>query len=111
MIYFCTFLAWLVLMFFVSLGLGLTIIEFMCEYPVAWVIAFLMFALIMLRNGQEGEMNEEFKEVFFDVYCGKCIHKNLADNEYPCDECLEEAINLYSHKPVNYKENTNERNK
>lgn len=51
-------------------------------------------------------MNEGFKEVMFDWYCSKCVHKDLKDNEHPCDECLEEAINLYSHKPVNYEEDT-----
>ena len=49
-------------------------------------------------------MNEGYKEVYFDQYCKTCKHKEKKDNEEPCDECLDNPINLYSHKPVNYKE-------
>lgn len=49
-------------------------------------------------------MNEGCKEVYFDQYCKTCKHKEKKDNEEPCDECLDNPINLYSHKPVNYKE-------
>lgn len=49
-------------------------------------------------------MNEGYKEVYFDQYCKTCKHKEKKDNEEPCDECLDNPINVYSHKPVNYKE-------
>lgn len=42
------------------------------------------------------------KEVYFGEYCKKCIHKDKDDNEPPCDDCLEEPFNLYSHKPVKF---------
>lgn len=45
-----------------------------------------------------------YKEVRFDEYCEKCKHKDLKEYENPCHECLNESENLYSHKPVNYKE-------
>lgn len=46
------------------------------------------------------------KEVYFYPYCGTCAHKDLAEDEDPCDGCLGNPVNLYSHKPVGYKEQT-----
>ncbi len=48
--------------------------------------------------------NEGYKEVYFDKYCKACKYKNLTAADDPCDECLEETVNLYSHKPVKYEE-------
>lgn len=50
-------------------------------------------------------MNEgETKEVYFHIYCKKCQYVNRRDDEDPCNECLENPYNEYSHKPVNFKE-------
>lgn len=49
-------------------------------------------------------MDGMYKEVFFDQYCKTCEHRDLAESEDPCYDCLEEPTNLESHKPVNYKE-------
>lgn len=49
-------------------------------------------------------LTDGLKEVYFDRYCKTCQHKDVNDGEDPCDECLNEAVNSYSHKPVNYKE-------
>ena len=49
-------------------------------------------------------MNETYKEVYFDQYCSKCEHKDISEKEYPCDECLSNPVNLYSHKPVKFEE-------
>lgn len=46
----------------------------------------------------------ENKEVYFGEYCKKCEHFKVEDSEEPCNECLENPFNLYSHKPVNFKE-------
>ena len=43
-----------------------------------------------------------FKEVYFDNFCALCKHKDLDEAEDPCDECLSEPVNEYSHKPVNF---------
>lgn len=53
-----------------------------------------------------GEIHNEsgYKEVYFDVYCSECEHEGLKDVESPCNECLENPINLHSHKPTNFKE-------
>lgn len=49
-------------------------------------------------------MEEVFKEVYFDEYCKKCKYCKLKDEEDPCNECLTSPVNLYSHKPVNFKQ-------
>lgn len=49
-------------------------------------------------------MQENWKEVYFDEYCPTCKHKWQKDYEDPCNECLNNPMNLYSHKPVNWKE-------
>ena len=43
-------------------------------------------------------------EVYFDKYCKTCKHELLKENESPCDFCLEEPVNLGSHKPVKWEE-------
>ena len=49
-------------------------------------------------------MDEEYKEVYFDEYCKTCKYLNLDETEKVCDECLSEPTNLYSHKPINWEE-------
>ena len=43
---------------------------------------------------------ENYKEVYFDPYCSTCKHCKKKETEDPCDDCLNEPVNLYSHKPV-----------
>lgn len=50
------------------------------------------------------ETNNGMKEVYFDKYCKTCQHSKLEESEKPCDECLSEPVNLYSHKPVKWEE-------
>lgn len=56
-------------------------------------------------------MNEGYKEVRFDLYCESCKYKELKDTEDPCHDCLDEPINLHSHKPVKYEEKLNKNSK
>lgn len=49
-------------------------------------------------------MEDIYKEVYFGEYCKNCKYLEKKENEDPCDECLENPVNLYSHKPINYKE-------
>lgn len=49
-------------------------------------------------------MNDIYKEVKFEQYCKKCKHYNKKEDEEPCDECLSNPTNLYSHKPINFEE-------
>lgn len=46
-------------------------------------------------------MEQIEKEVYFDKYCETCKHKDVPMTEDPCDECLSNPTNTYSHKPVN----------
>lgn len=46
---------------------------------------------------------DDYKEVYFDKYCETCEYKEVPEKDDPCAGCLENPINLNSHKPVNYK--------
>lgn len=48
-------------------------------------------------------MVNEYKEVRFDEYCETCKYESKKEDEDPCDECLNNPVNLYSKKPVNWK--------
>lgn len=50
-------------------------------------------------------MQHDYKEVDFAKYCKTCEHYEKEDIDDPCNECLAEPKNLYSHKPVEYVEN------
>lgn len=49
-------------------------------------------------------MNNIEKEVYFYKYCKICKYAELKSDDEPCNECLANPTNTYSHKPVNYKE-------
>lgn len=51
------------------------------------------------------------KEVRFDLYCKKCKHWDCPEGEDPCDLCLEEFSNEYSHKPLYFEEDLNAGNR
>lgn len=42
--------------------------------------------------------------VDFDKFCNKCEYFKKEQYEEPCNECLENPINTYSNKPVNFKQ-------
>lgn len=44
------------------------------------------------------------KEVYFGEWCPKCMHYTKGETDDPCWDCLNEASNIESHKPVNYEE-------
>ena len=47
-------------------------------------------------------MEDSYKEVYFGQYCRTCIHFELGEDEDPCHDCLNNSVNVYSHKPVNW---------
>ena len=49
-------------------------------------------------------MKEIYKEVYFNEYCKTCKYEKTKECEDPCDECLQYPMNVYSHKPINWKE-------
>ena len=42
------------------------------------------------------------KLVYFDEYCKTCKHHDVAEDSVPCNDCLTEPVNQYSHKPVKW---------
>lgn len=49
-------------------------------------------------------MEYGYKEVEFWKYCEKCKHYEVEDVKDPCNDCLDEPVNLHSTKPVNFEE-------
>ena len=49
-------------------------------------------------------MEQIEKEVYFHKYCESCKHFKSPDDEDPCNDCLDNPVNTYSHKPVNWEE-------
>jgi hypothetical protein len=49
-------------------------------------------------------MENDYKEVYFDLYCKNCKHKKVRERDEPCAECLDNPVNLYSRKPVKYEQ-------
>ena len=49
-------------------------------------------------------MVDEYREVNFKKYCGSCKNSDSLEIDDPCFECLDHPTNLYSEKPVNWKE-------
>lgn len=50
-------------------------------------------------------MISDYKEIYFDEYCSTCINFKKRENEEPCYSCLNEPVNLHSHKPVKWESN------
>ena len=48
-------------------------------------------------------MEYPYKHVEF-MYCKTCKHRKTPPDEEPCNECLDEPVNLNSYRPVNYEE-------
>ena len=51
-------------------------------------------------------MDDSYKEVYFNEYCKSCANKKYQEHEEPCYSCLNEPVNLYSHKPAKYEKTT-----
>lgn len=54
-------------------------------------------------------MNEDggkTKEVYFNEWCSKCENKDVDQGDEPCNDCLNNPSNVYSHKPVDFKAKT-----
>lgn len=53
-----------------------------------------------------GVVPNEEKEVDYETYCAKCVYKDddPSNENSPCDECLDNPTNMYSKKPVMFKD-------
>ncbi len=49
-------------------------------------------------------MDSEYKEVKFHQYCVTCKHEDKKEEESPCFECLDNAVNIHSCKPIKWEE-------
>lgn len=51
-------------------------------------------------------MDESYKEVDFHKYCKTCKFEKCDETDVlaPCWDCLNEPVNVYSHKPVHYEQ-------
>lgn len=47
-------------------------------------------------------MNEHYKLVDFEHYCGTCKHRDDPESSDVCNDCLYEPARVETHKPVNY---------
>lgn len=46
--------------------------------------------------------DSEYREVYFGDYCPKCKYEDLEECNEPCNECLDNPINLNTHRPVKF---------
>lgn len=49
-------------------------------------------------------MDVEHKEVDFEKYCKTCKYSELDGFQSPCNECLENGMNIQTSKPVEWVE-------
>lgn len=47
-------------------------------------------------------MKSDYKIVYFENYCNKCVHEKKKECEEPCDHCLEYGVNEHSHRPIDF---------
>lgn len=49
-------------------------------------------------------MENEYMEVDFEKYCKTCKYEKLEGFQSPCNECLENGMNVQTRKPVEWVE-------
>lgn len=49
-------------------------------------------------------MLQKEKIIEFEKWCKKCVYFSKHEEDEPCCDCLEEPVNMNSHKPVMFKE-------
>ena len=42
--------------------------------------------------------------VRYDLWCSKCKHKDIKENDEPCEECLDNPVKDNSERPINFEE-------
>lgn len=55
-------------------------------------------------KGGDYKLIGDKKEVYFGDYCPKCIYKDKVEDKEPCCDCLDSPSNVDSHKPLYFKE-------
>ena len=49
-----------------------------------------------------GIMEDKYKIIEFDKFCGSCKHRDDPENDDICEECLCEPARYETHIPLNY---------
>lgn len=47
-------------------------------------------------------MDERYKIIEFEKFCGMCIHRDDPENSDACEECLNEPARYETHTPLNF---------
>ena len=71
---------------------------------IGWIEIYGHYGQYNIVNIYGGNMDDQYKEVYFCDYCKTCAHEKEPAREDPCNECLTYPVNLYSHKPVRWEE-------
>lgn len=48
-------------------------------------------------------VDSNLREVSYEKYCGNCKYSDCPESADPCFECLDNPLNYYTDRPVNYK--------
>lgn len=64
--------------------------------------AMMIGCMIEYATLEDSSMENEYKEVRFDMFCNKCINQDKDENMSPCDICLSKPMRKNSHKPTNF---------
>lgn len=48
-------------------------------------------------------MEDNYKIVTYELYCKNCEHKDLDEDKDPCHDCLNNPVNVDSHRPMYFK--------
>lgn len=48
--------------------------------------------------------DNRYQDVYYHQYCAKCKHYEKELLKEQCEHCMDNPLNLYSHKPVNFEE-------
>lgn len=49
-------------------------------------------------------MEIEERIVLYDTHCVTCQYNDIPETEEPCNRCMDEPVNLYTDRPVEWKE-------
>ena len=47
-------------------------------------------------------MDENLKEVRFDIYCDRCKYRDYKEGQDPCNDCLEVGMREGTHVPEHW---------
>ena len=60
--------------------------------------------ILTLKRKEVTTVENQMKIVNFDKYCSSCMYSEVKETDDPCNECLTSGANLYSDRPIKYRE-------